>query len=617
MGRRARIDASQFGLSVFACVADAVGGVLRCGLLLAALPVVSAPGQAVLGPAVLGDGGGVAASPGRAKSGSGEPAAVINEVLYDPPGTDTGLEFVEVFNPSGATVRLEGWRLESGNGSYANRWTLEWTGGAGDTISARSFFVVGEEMVTPGPDAVTDLDLQNGPDACRLVSPEGIADVVGWGEHVYREYYEGRPAAQAGSGLSLGRDPDGEDSQDNAADFVELDRASPGDFNHPPCDLAILRAGLSRYAGSSSPDLDINCVIQNMGTEPCGAGATVRASLGAVNAGSPLPESIAPGAQGKVVVRLAGPGEGLHDVRVWLECGSDRWKANDSLWTSVMVPPPPVVINEVMFRPAGSDCEWVEITNRSASPRSLAAWHLADTSGRPRMISDTDLALEAGGFLVLVEDPAAFAAMYGDSGSGDSNRIVFMKPKGGWPTLNDVDGPQGFADALVLKDPFGTTVDSVAYGQDWSRPGVSVERVDPGGSSTAASNWSPHYGSAAGSPGMPNSVALMVPQSESMLSLSPASFTPNGDGRDDMVAISVRLSAERSVRISVFDLNGRLVKRLVDGETVTAKRITFWDGSDDDGAEAPTGIYVVGLEVGAAPGGDTLRAKAVVVLTRR
>jgi hypothetical protein len=356
----------------------------------------------------------------------------------------------------------------------------------------------------------------------------------------------------------------------------------------------------------------MNCLITNLGADPCGEGATVWASLGGLDRSALLLEPVVPAGTAKVVVRLPSPGKGLHKARLWLECDLDRWKANDSLSITVMVPPSPVVINEVMFRPAGSDCEWVEILNHSASSYSLAGWRLEDSGGRPRVVTDADLTLEAGGFVVLVESEEAFAASY-----GDSNGIVFLKPKGGWPTLNDVDGPLGFADALVLKDSFGTTVDSVVYGQAWSRPGMSIERVDPEGRSTASSNWSPHYGRAAGSPGKPNSVTLIVPQSESILSLNPASFTPDGDGRDDLVAISVRLPAAGAIRVSVFDLNGRLVRRLVDGDAVEAMRITFWDGCDDHGSKAPVGIYVVGLEAEAATGGESYRAKSPLVLTRR
>lgn len=612
MGRRAKIGASQFGLCVFARFAGrsrrfSLTGVL-CSALLVAWLLVEAGREARSAHGGESVGGWVP---------SGQASVVINEVLYDPAGKDADLEFVELFNPSGTAIALEGWTLATGNGSYSNRWTLEWTGGESDTIDARCFFVVGEAMVSPSPDAVTDLDLQNGPDACRLVSTHGTCDVVGWGEHVYPEYYEEEPASQVSSGCSLGRSPDGRDTDDNASDLEELAGPSPADFNHPPCDLALTRAGLSRYATASGLDLDITSTIVNLGTEPCGQRAAVRAALGPTDASSVVPEPVVPAATAKIVVRLPNPGEGLHSARVWLECDADRWKANDSLSTSVMVPPSPVVINEVMFRPAGGDCEWVEILNRSATPYSLAGWQFEDSGGRQRTIADEDLTLEAAAYLVLVEDEGVFAACYGDSAYPSPGQSIFLRPKGGWPTLNDADGPLGFADAIVLRDTFGTRVDSMVYGEAWSRPGVSIERIDSEGTSTASSNWSPHYGTAGGSPGKPNSVSMAVPGGGSILTLSPSSFTPDGDGHDDLVAIAVRPPAAGSVRVSVFDMNGRLVRRLIDGEPVEALRITFWNGTDDHGSQAPVGIYVVGLEAKVGRGAGTHRAKAPLVLTRR
>ena len=36
---------------------------------------------------------------------------VINEVLFDPTGSDTGLEWVELYNASDSAVNLSGWQL--------------------------------------------------------------------------------------------------------------------------------------------------------------------------------------------------------------------------------------------------------------------------------------------------------------------------------------------------------------------------------------------------------------------------------------------------------------------------------------------------------------------------
>lgn len=538
-------------------------------------------------------------------------AVVVNEVLYDPVGQDAGFEFVELFNRRGEPLCLSGWVLETGNGAYENRWTEEWRGTQGDTIQAHSFFVIGEERVLPRPDFVTGLDLQNGPDASRLVTPHGGLDVVGWGDLAYSEYYEGLPAERASPGSSLGRDPDGADSDLNSEDFRVFASPSPGDFNHPPFDLALECAGLSRYTSTSGSDIDIACRLVNAGVAPCGDGARVVALISPFAGSTYVSCDLDPGERTKAVVRLPHPGEGIHTVLVWLTLEPDRWHGNDSISTTIVLPPAPVVVNEVMFKPAGPECEWVEVFAHAGQAISIKGWTLEDHRGTRRKITDDEVIL-TGGLFLLVEDEEVFSRAHPDL-SADT----FLRPQGGWPTLNDVDGPLGFADIVVVRDALGTMIDSVAYRQRWSKPGVSIERIDPRGPSTDPSNWSPHYGETCGSPGCRNSVSFALSGDANILTLSPQSFTPDSDGKDDLLAISIKLGTPSLVRVSVFDLNGRPIKTLVDGEVIDASRITFWDGSGRSDHDAPTGVYLVLLEAKETSSGLTRRAKLPVVLVRR
>lgn len=582
---------------------------------MAAVALVSAAGVRVVKGAVAGG----------AASGNPPLEVVINEVLYDPEGKDAGLEFVELHNRGESAVCLGGWQLESGNGAAAGRWTREWEGSSGDTVSSGGFFVVGEEMVVPAPDAVADLDLQNGPDACRLVSPQRACDLVGWGDHTYDEYFEGQPAAEAAGGRSLGRDPDGVDTDNNAEDFAGL-TPSPSSFNHPPCDFALIKAGRSRYTPPTAAEIDISCLIRNEGSDTCGASADIFAGVAGREFTTRLGEVVGPGGDLRATVRISSPGVGLHPVVVRVVSAADACRANDSLRTSLLVPPPPLVVNEMMFRPAGTDCEWLEVLNRSPAAVTITGWTIEDSNGRPRAITEDDLAIGPGDFVVLVESEDAFEATYGllevgseaDSSADPSGAKVaaVLKPGGGWPTLNDVDGPLGFADAVVVRDQCGTAVDSVAYGAAWAGPGVSVERIDPASPAAEVSNWSPHCGSG-GSPGRRNSVSALVPDGAGLLNLEPRVFSPDGDERDDLLAVSVRVALPSVVRLSVFDVNGRLVRRLLDGGRVEATRLALWDGRADDDSPAPAGVYIVVVEAGWPGGKGPLRARAAAVLVRK
>ena len=53
------------------------------------------------------------------------------------------------------------------------------------------------------------------------------------------------------------------------------------------------------------------------------------------------------------------------------------------------------------------------------------------------------------------------------------------------------------------------------------------------------------------------------------------------------------LPTATEVHMAVYDLLGREVVRLVDGQLETGYHQLVWDGRDQDGREVPTGIYFV------------------------
>jgi flagellar hook assembly protein FlgD len=50
------------------------------------------------------------------------------------------------------------------------------------------------------------------------------------------------------------------------------------------------------------------------------------------------------------------------------------------------------------------------------------------------------------------------------------------------------------------------------------------------------------------------------------------------------------------VRLSVYDVRGRCVARLADGHHEAGTVETVWNGRDDSGREAASGIYFARLE---------------------
>ena len=534
---------------------------------------------------------------------------VVNEVLYDPAGSDRGLEFVEILNVSQDDVCLDGWRLETGNGAYEDRWRVEWIGSEAETLGAGSFLVIGESRVSPEPDIICDLDLQNGPDACRLVGPGGQIDVVGWGELEFDVYFEGSPVACVPSGYSIGRDPDGRDTDCNEIDFAGFSEPTPGDFNRPPRDLALLKVSPSRYTSEASSTVDLVCLVANKGLEAFGRGTSIVAVTSVARESTRIDRDIEPGERKRFVVRMPRPGEGLHLVTTWLENRQDLRSGNDSITTSFVIKPPPVVINEILFCPSGKDCEWIELLCRLGEV-DIAGWTLEDSNRQPLTITTQSTVLREGEMVVLVEDEDVFGAIH-------PGLRGYFRPAGGWVSLNDNDGPLGFADKIVIRDRYGTAVDSVAYCRRWCDCGVSLERIDPASPSGDPATWSPHYGKDVGSPGDRNSVSVFVPDERGYLRLAPRVITPDGDGRDDLVGIRIRLPEPARVNLKVYDVRGAPIVTLLQDEPVEKARTTFWDGNASEGRHARTGIYIIVLRARGSRDGTIYEARGPVIVVRR
>ena len=70
------------------------------------------------------------------------------------------------------------------------------------------------------------------------------------------------------------------------------------------------------------------------------------------------------------------------------------------------------------------------------------------------------------------------------------------------------------------------------------------------------------------------------------------------------------------INLKIYDVRGRLVRRLASNEPGGPAGNIIWDGRDETGSVARVGIYIALLEAINSSGGLE-RAKGVVVLARR
>jgi hypothetical protein len=93
------------------------------------------------------------------------------------------------------------------------------------------------------------------------------------------------------------------------------------------------------------------------------------------------------------------------------------------------------------------------------------------------------------------------------------------------------------------------------------------------------------------------------------LDVQPRAFSPIGTTFDNRAAISFNLQTPEGTRVFVYDRSGRLVRRVFDGPLAAGRNVVYWDGRDGHGDVAPSGLYLVAVEVA---GKSDVRSVAVV-----
>ncbi|MGQ0723470.1 MAG: hypothetical protein ACT4PE_18125 [Candidatus Eiseniibacteriota bacterium] len=497
---------------------------------------------------------------------------VINEVLYDPEGADGALEFVEIAATAGTDpdASLAGWTLETGNGARPGEWTAAWVGAAADRLHA-GLFVVGESAVEPRPDAVVDLDLQNGPDACRLRGPSGETDLVGWGAPLDPSFFEGEAAADP-NGLSLARLPDGFDTDRNAADFLTA-TPSPGEFN--AAEKAVV---VERFASPVDEAGHFEWGVRNVGRIVSAARVS---AVCAVHEGETLAAAesapLSPGERAVVTATAAAPA-GIHLPRSepaapgaggpWAGAGTD------------------LVIGEVMNRPLSGDPEWIEVESASPWTIDLGALEIEDASGSGGALHGS---LSPFAFAVLTSDSAAVAARWSVPATV---RVVEVSP---WPALNHTSsaGASVAERVVLLVDSLSLETGALPTG---AREGISWERLSrwlPGEDPAA---WSLCADVLGGTPGRVNSTngERGIPAGVAgTLAAHPSPFAPDRDGA---VLVVLRADAVRDrCVIRVYDSWGSHVADLAPWRAGGEHR-ALWTGRDAENRAAPLGLYVLRAE---------------------
>jgi hypothetical protein len=273
-----------------------------------------------------------------------------------------------------------------------------------------------------------------------------------------------------------------------------------------------------------------------------------------------------------------------------------------------------VVLNEILFNPAGEVQDFVEIWNTSQKTILLGDLLLAnlDESGNPLnqfTIGAENTMLLPGQFLVVSADVASLCKKY------VCPKLRFFSEKA-TPSMPDAGAH------IALVRPTLEVLESVNFTDDWhnalisNTEMVSLERINPNLNGSLKSSWhSASTQSGYATPGQMNSQFLSSEAQNSRFWLSTETVSPNNDGFNDVVTINYDLPQGSLLTLRVFSLNGLEQNVLADNELTQPEGTLVWDGTTNTGNLAATGIYII-FATWFTPDGQTGNAKLNIAVSR-
>ncbi|HOZ68585.1 MAG TPA: lamin tail domain-containing protein [Chitinophagaceae bacterium] len=279
--------------------------------------------------------------------------------------------------------------------------------------------------------------------------------------------------------------------------------------------------------------------------------------------------------------------------------------------------PGQIVVNEILFNPAPNGEDYVEIYNHSNQVADLSRLFMGNrnSSGSVssiKALSSVPFYLYPGEYLAFTESPDQlplfFMVRFPD-------RVLAITSP---PSFPDEEG------TVLLLNGQGVVIDEVKYNKDWhfklisNDEGVALERLDPGRASGDPGNWHSAATTAGyGTPGYQNSQYRSADMGAGQIKVSPAVFSPDNDGRDDLALIQYSLEESGYVaNLVIFDAEGKPVKQLVRNALLGRTGSWTWDGLDDSRRSLPLGHYIVMAELFNLQG-KKQQYKQVIVLARR
>jgi len=240
-----------------------------------------------------------------------------------------------------------------------------------------------------------------------------------------------------------------------------------------------------------------------------------------------------------------------------------------------------IVINEINYNSAADfDPEdWLELHNPTDQAIDISGWKFRDENDAHIFEIPENTILQTDEFIVLCKDLTAFSTLF--------------------PEVDNCIGDLGFGlsgagELLRLFDQYETLIDTVHYydSDPWPQEpdgnGPTLELINPFYDNSLAENWSASENH--GTPGLVNSSIVAVKSSlidEHKFFLRPA--FPNPFTME--TTISFQIPKKQKVELSIYNIKGQLVTKLVDEKLETGNHKIVWKAGN-----IASGVYLYRLK---------------------
>ena len=276
-----------------------------------------------------------------------------------------------------------------------------------------------------------------------------------------------------------------------------------------------------------------------------------------------------------------------------------------------------VVINEVLFNARAGGADYIELYNRSSKIINLR--NLLIGIKLNDRVESCCIGCECGGmfypdsYVLISSDIEKVKPFYSIQNENCLLSTTCL------PSLDDKSST-----LVLLNDTFGK-VDEFTYSEKMhvaslkNTEGISLERVSAGRPSWFPENWhSAAENAGYGTPGYINSQSLSDSVGGFGLEIPNQVFSPDNDGYEDVLLISCKFDKPGCrAMATIFDSNGRLVKRIFNNLLMGPEGCFNWDGTDDAGRMCNVGIYIIFFRAVFDDGTVNEYKKTCVLATKR